>query len=169
MKKIIFCLAVSATVGFAGCRTTYHCRSIADMPKNLKTIDCKNYNDVTTTYWNLVQDCNEVGFNAFPCDTLLIEGWGRKSDDFIILCSDSISAVSASEDMHKNSSSSVKLYLHWGVSDLGNAEGPNIPDGVSYFYVICKGIWYRDKATTGFFRIELYGCIVIDGVRWCVN
>ena len=159
MKKIIICLAAFAAVmGFVACTVTKPiCRDIK-IPHNLKPISCEDFNDVSTIYWNLLSDCNEIGVQAdYLCDTshlsiegwertLLIEGWGRKSGNFIILCPDSISAAAA--DVEK-ASNHVNLYLHW------HSERPKVVD---YYHIVCREIWHY-KVEHSRYRIELQGAI----------
>jgi len=165
MKKIIFCLAVGLMF-FSACRTTYRCRSTADMPHNLKPISCKDFNDVPTIYWNMLNDCNEIGVQAdYLCDTsrfyvegwkrtLLIEGWGVQKGDFIILCPDSISA--ASEDV-KKASNNVNLYLNWPF-----IEGIDKENSVDYYRIVCIEIWWHYEYQHGIYRIRLNGAILLE-------
>ena len=163
MKKIIICLAVCTVVlCLSSCKTTYRCRDVK-IPANLKPISCDAYNDVATIYWNLLNDCNEIGVSeSYPCDSvlyelplwfdgplLLIEGWGRKQGNFIILCPDSISA--ASEDVEK-ASNYINLYLHWPVSG-----GIVVENSVDYYHIICQKIRQYTKNDRGSYRIELWG------------
>ena len=144
MKKyiknlVIFIVCLVACVGLlGGCKGNYHCKP-QKKPANLKPIDCKNFNDVTTTYWNLYCDCEHIAgnFEPPPCGTLLVEGWGYKNGDFIILCADSASAA--------NHLSNVPLLWRAGTDAVDD-----------YYYIVCTSVLYKE-GKPGIYLIELIG------------
>jgi len=84
MKKIIFCLAACAAIAFGLNACKNKC---AKVPKDLKPIDCENYNDVKTVYWNFYRFCgkDEPWLYDNSCDTIRVEGWGYSDNRYIYL------------------------------------------------------------------------------------
>ena len=150
MKKhiknlVIYIVCLVVCVGLlGGCNGNYHCKP-QKKPANIKPIDCKNFNDVTTTYWNLYSDCESFDTWAVspPCGKLLVEGWGHKNSNIsgcIVLCPDSVSA-------EKRSISTSSLY--W------RATGDE--DDIDYYYIVCTSITYHELWKARRYSVELIG------------
>ena len=140
MNKLIYIVCLVACVGlFVVCKGVYHCKP-KKMPANIKPIDCNNFNDVTTVYWNLYKGCDTYYDIKPPCDTLLVEGWGYRGNYEVILCPDS---VSAAEHQYGG------VALHWrGVGDKD----------IDYYYMRCTSFSFSDGCGSGMcYNITLIG------------
>jgi hypothetical protein len=142
MKKyiknlVIYIVCLVVCVGLlGGCHGRYKCIP-QNKPANIKPIDCKNFNDVTTTYWNLYRDCESLEIKP-TCDTLLVEGWGCKmNNNCIYLCPDSASAKKR-----------ATIALFW------RATGDE--DDIDYYYISCTLVRLYDGKPMRY-SVELIG------------
>lgn len=81
MKKLILCFTIIVFV-FVACNKECQIK----YPKNLKSIDWENYNDVYTVYWNTVHLCFETV--NLQSDTIKISGWRAWNYGSFNLCDD---------------------------------------------------------------------------------
>jgi len=140
MKAKVIILTVVCVGLLGGCKGYYHCKP-KKAPANLKPISCENFNNVTTIYWDLYRDCEEIYYQEIkpPCDTLLVEGWGYKGGGYIFFCPDSISAANQSSSMD----------LRW--SAIGTEEN------FDHYYIVCTSIKYNEYWKARRYSIELIG------------
>ena len=77
MKKIILYFTAVLFL-FVACEKTCGIKP----PKNIKSIDWENYNDVYTVYWNTIRCCDEtISLQSY---TIMISGWTAFHDAFYL-------------------------------------------------------------------------------------
>jgi len=126
MKKIIFCLAACAVgIVFFACNQPTECEKCKVPAHN--PIDCENYNDVFTVFWNL----NDSNF-SYDCSEVLVCGYivnDKYIDDyppFVRLLDDSIKALNCSFDIFVDRFCKVEIACDIdSVKSIINASVPN--------------------------------------------
>jgi len=111
MKKIILLLFTAVLILFSGCEKN----CLLKKPKNLKSVDWENYNDVYTLYWNFMKPCSEI--SEFENKVIKIAGWREwSSGEYnIVLCDDPNYCDTI---FHSNSPVAINIISNFSIQPL---------------------------------------------------